>query len=62
MTQTTAALAAHFSVWAVSAEAEFLKGKFVWAHWDVDELQAMSNDFVGNSIFTFGLLGWPANA
>ncbi|RSL49003.1 hypothetical protein BHE90_004957 [Fusarium euwallaceae] len=28
-----------FSVWAASDEAEFLHGRFVWANWDVDELQ-----------------------
>ncbi|KAL2672400.1 hypothetical protein Neosp_013109 [[Neocosmospora] mangrovei] len=28
-----------FAVWAASAEAEYLHGRFVWANWDVDELQ-----------------------
>ncbi|KAI8650530.1 hypothetical protein NCS57_01387100 [Fusarium keratoplasticum] len=28
-----------FAVWAASDEAEFLHGRFVWANWDVDELQ-----------------------
>jgi hypothetical protein len=28
-----------FAVWAASNEAEFLHGRFVWANWDVDELQ-----------------------
>ncbi|KAM0332406.1 hypothetical protein ACHAQA_002686 [Verticillium albo-atrum] len=27
-----------FAVWAASEEASFLHGRFVWAHWDVDEL------------------------
>ncbi|KAH7120458.1 hypothetical protein EDB81DRAFT_952374 [Dactylonectria macrodidyma] len=29
-----------FAVWAASDEAEFLHGRFLWAHWDVDELKA----------------------
>ncbi|KAJ4328292.1 hypothetical protein N0V84_001332 [Fusarium piperis] len=28
-----------FAVWAASDEAEFLHGRFVWANWDVNELQ-----------------------
>ncbi|KAF5690892.1 peroxisomal short-chain alcohol dehydrogenase [Fusarium circinatum] len=32
-------LPGHFSVWAASAEASFLHGRFVWANWDVDELK-----------------------
>ncbi len=34
------ALPADFSVWAASAEASWLHGHFVWAHWDVNELKA----------------------
>jgi len=30
----------HFAVWAASAEASFLHGRFVWARWDVDELRS----------------------
>ena len=32
-------LPASFAVWIVSPEAEFLKGKFVWSNWDVEELK-----------------------
>ncbi|KAJ3993871.1 short-chain dehydrogenase/reductase [Lentinula boryana] len=34
------ALPADFAVWAASQEASWLHGRFVWAHWDVDELKA----------------------
>ncbi|KAJ3982296.1 short-chain dehydrogenase/reductase [Lentinula detonsa] len=34
------ALPADFAVWAASKEASWLHGRFVWAHWDVDELRA----------------------
>ncbi|KAM0463247.1 hypothetical protein ACHAPV_003375 [Trichoderma viride] len=31
-------LPGHFAVWAASPEAKLLHGRFVWAHWDIDEL------------------------
>ncbi|KAE9394835.1 short-chain dehydrogenase/reductase [Gymnopus androsaceus JB14] len=34
------ALPADFSVWAASSEAAWLHGRFVWAHWDIDELKS----------------------
>lgn len=33
------ALPADYAVWAASPEASWLHGRFVWAHWDVDELK-----------------------
>lgn len=53
------ALPADFVNWAVSDEAKFLKGKLVWAHWDVEELIAMKGEIEGTDKFTLGLLGWP---
>ena len=52
-------LPASFVVWAVSPEAKFLNGKFVWAHWDVDELKTMATQIESTDKFTLGLLGWP---
>ncbi|KAE9367176.1 NAD(P)-binding protein [Stipitochalara longipes BDJ] len=52
-----AALPGDAVVWAVSAEAKFLNGKFIWAHWDVDELKAMSHDIENTNKLTVGLLG-----
>ncbi|KAE9383793.1 short-chain dehydrogenase/reductase [Gymnopus androsaceus JB14] len=34
------ALAGDFAVWAASPEASWLHGRFVWAHWDVDEMKS----------------------
>ncbi|KAF8832117.1 hypothetical protein HHX47_DHR1001146 [Lentinula edodes] len=34
------ALPADFAVWSASPEAAWLHGRFVWAHWDVEELKA----------------------
>lgn len=39
-----AELAANHSVWLTSPEAKFLKGKFVWSNWDVDELKARADE------------------
>ena len=39
-----AELAGEFIVWAASKEARFLKGKFAWVNWDVEELKAAAND------------------
>ncbi|KAI2619946.1 NAD(P)-binding protein [Hypoxylon sp. NC1633] len=30
-----------FAVWAATPEAAFLHGRFVWAHWDVDEMKTL---------------------
>jgi NAD(P)-dependent dehydrogenase (short-subunit alcohol dehydrogenase family) len=53
-------LPANFMVWLCSPEAEFLKGRFVWANWDVKELlqkkQVVEDD---PTLLTLGLLGWP---
>ena len=52
-------LPASFTVWAASPEAKFLNGKFVWAHWDVNELKDMASEIEGTDKFSLGLLGWP---
>ncbi|KAJ4292763.1 hypothetical protein N0V90_009426 [Kalmusia sp. IMI 367209] len=52
-------LPAHFLVWLVSREAEFLKGKFVWVNWDVDELKTRADEIKGSLILTVGLHGVP---
>ncbi|KAF4445472.1 hypothetical protein F53441_10814 [Fusarium austroafricanum] len=49
--QDDAALAAQFVVWLASPEAEFLKGKFVWANWDVDELKARADEIKNSLLF-----------
>jgi hypothetical protein len=52
-------LPASFVVWIASPEAEFLKGKFVWSNWDVDELKAKREHFAASNDLTLGLIGWP---
>ncbi|RDL41956.1 Uncharacterized protein BP5553_01935 [Venustampulla echinocandica] len=52
-------LPASFMVWAASPEAEFLRNKYMWANWDVDELKAQKEELVSSPQLTIGLLGWP---
>jgi len=59
ITDPVVELPASFIVWAASPEAEFLKGKFIWANWDVDELKAKKEELLASPQLTFGLLGWP---
>jgi NAD(P)-dependent dehydrogenase (short-subunit alcohol dehydrogenase family) len=46
--QDTATLPADFIVWAASKEAEFLKGRAVWASWDIDELKAKKDEILAD--------------
>ncbi|KAI9706980.1 MAG: hypothetical protein M1820_004568 [Bogoriella megaspora] len=49
-------LAGDFAVWLASEEARFLSGRFVWAHWDVQELKELRERVEKESGFlTMGL-------
>ncbi len=54
-----ASLAGAFMVWLASPEADFVKGKFLWANWDVEELKARKEEIQGSSLLTMTLDGWP---
>ena len=54
-----ASLPGHFITWLCSLESDFLKGKYVWANWDVNELLAMKERIEGTSLLTLSLDGWP---
>lgn len=56
---TTLELPAHFCVWLASQEAKFLRSKFVWANWDVDELVSRQEEIEGSRLFTWILDGVP---
>ncbi|KAK3387445.1 hypothetical protein B0H63DRAFT_493701 [Podospora didyma] len=47
------ALPANFIVWATSPEGKFLRGKYVWANWDVTELKAMAKEIESTGEFNF---------
>lgn len=57
MVSKTASLPGAFAVWCASADSESLRGKFLWANWDVEELKARESQ--GTQQLTMGLLGWP---
>ena len=59
MLPRTADLPAAFIVWLCSREAKFLKNKFVWANWPVDELKSRSELIQKLPNLEFGLIGWP---
>ena len=52
-------LSAHFLVWLVSEEARFLRGKYVCANWDVEELKAMAEVIRSTRILEASVHGWP---
>ena len=52
-------LPATFTLWLSSPEARFLKGKYLWSNWDVDELKARSAELSSTTQLTIGLVGWP---
>lgn len=39
-------LPAHLMVWLTSAEAGFLRGRFLWANWDVKELVSRKEEIL----------------
>ncbi len=55
-------LPASFNVWLASSEARFLKGKFLWANWDVNELRIQAQEIEASPQLTIGLVGWPFQA
>lgn len=55
----TVSLPACFNVWLASPEAQFLKGKFLWANWDVDELKTKAKKLEAGPELKIGLVGWP---
>jgi len=52
-------LPATFNVWLASSEAKFLKGKFLWANWDIDELKERATEIEKGTLLSVGLVGWP---
>lgn len=54
----SAQLAGDFTVWAASEEARFLKGKFVWVNWDVEELKSKQVEIESTALMTLGLDGF----
>ncbi|KAK8133583.1 oxidoreductase [Apiospora sp. TS-2023a] len=51
-------LPAGFMLWLASPEAAFLKGKFLWSNWDVDELKARAEEIESSDEFNMTVVGW----
>ncbi|KAK8009351.1 short chain dehydrogenase reductase [Apiospora marii] len=51
-------LPAGFMLWLASPEAAFLKGKFLWSNWDVDELKARAEEIEKSDEFNIQAVGW----
>lgn len=59
-------LSGHFCLWLVSSEANFLRGKFVWVNWDVEELKArkkeiLSTDLLDTKLGGVSFVGWEGS-
>jgi hypothetical protein len=52
-------LPADFCVWLASDEAAFLKGKYVFANWDVDELKEKAKRLRGTGELEMWIDGMP---
>lgn len=53
-------LPAHFIVWLLSQEAEFLRSRMVWASWDVEELKGKKEAILKDPAYlNMGMNGWP---
>ncbi|KAI1074438.1 hypothetical protein F5B20DRAFT_440010 [Whalleya microplaca] len=55
----TVQLPAHFLVWMTSPEAAFLRGRCIWANWDVEELKAQKDKITEGLFMTTGTKGLP---
>lgn len=53
-----AELPAGFCVWLTTPAAEFLRGRFLYANWDVDELMAKEEEITKAGQLRLGIYGW----
>ena len=53
-------LPAGFAVWLATPRADFTNGRFLWAHWDVEELEAAKEQIVKNNDLVLQLQGYQA--
>ncbi|RAL00791.1 SDR family NAD(P)-dependent oxidoreductase [Aspergillus ibericus CBS 121593] len=55
----SADLPGQFYVWLASPEAKFLKGKFVWANWDAQELLQRADEIQNSKLLNWIVDGVP---
>jgi hypothetical protein len=56
---STVELPGQFMVWLSSPEGKFLKGRFVWVNWDVDELKEKEEEIKNSMVLKILLNGVP---
>lgn len=44
-------------VWLCTPDANFLKGRFVYANWDVDELKEQKEEIIRDNLLTLTIRG-----
>lgn len=59
LTIMTVSLPACFNVWLASEEADFVKNKFLYTSWDVDEMKSRADEIASSRKFNIDLVGWP---
>nr|BAZ95832.1 oxidereductase, SDR cpaJ [Curvularia pallescens] len=52
-------LPASFNLWLSTPEARFLKGKFLWCNWDIDDLKSRAKELESGRLLNLDLNGWP---
>jgi NAD(P)-dependent dehydrogenase (short-subunit alcohol dehydrogenase family) len=55
---TDGALAGQFFAWAATDEAEFLRDRFVWAEWDIAELEAKKDEIIEKDLLLITIDGF----
>lgn len=55
---TEGMLAGEFFAWAASDEADFLRDRFVWAEWDIDELKAKKEEILEKDLLLITIDGF----
>jgi hypothetical protein len=56
---SSADLPGSFIVWLTSPEAKFLRGKYLWCNWDVEELKSRHEELQKPDQLTITMNGWP---
>jgi hypothetical protein len=46
-----------FTVWLASAESDFVRGRMLWATWDIDELKAKKDEILKGDLLKMILSG-----
>lgn len=49
-------------LWFASQESEFMRGRFMFSNFDVEEMKAKAEEIEGKNLFTVALSGWNSGA